>query len=99
KVVVGCNDRGNGRWQKGAPFDCTAQNSRPQGTGNMVVGHCEMELWLDGQRSTVELDEVSTKELVAIEVYSGPSTTPSMYGAGHCGVVALWTNSGQATSH
>ncbi len=100
KVITGCNDRGNGRWMKGAPFDCTAQSNRPRASGvsgRLLMTHCEMDVWLDGRRSLVELDEVPVKEIVAIEVYSGPATTPSMFGAGDCGAVAIWTNSGRGT--
>ena len=99
RVKTGCNDVGAGRWQKGAPFDCTALNSRPQGAvvgGAVTVVNCEMDIWLNGQRSPFQLDEIPVKEIVALEVYSGPATTPPMYASGHCGVVAIWTNGGQA---
>ena len=94
KVNVGCNDRGNGRWQRGGPFDCTPQSSRPQGLAG-GLSDCQMDLWVDGQPSNLQLDEIPVKEIVALEVYSGPGTTPTAFGDGHCGVVVLWTNAGE----
>ncbi|MBI4501204.1 MAG: carboxypeptidase regulatory-like domain-containing protein [Gemmatimonadetes bacterium] len=93
KVKTECND--TGRWQKGAPFDCTAQNSRPQGAGGMRVEQCALEVWVDGVRTAVNVDDVPVREILAIEVYNGPATTPTVFGSGHCGVVAIWTTSGR----
>lgn len=94
KVKTQCNDTGNARWQKGAPFDCTARNSRPQGASGMTLEHCEMGVWVDGERSTMQVDDIPVKSVVALEVYSGPATTPAIFGSGHCGVVAIWTAGG-----
>jgi hypothetical protein len=95
KVKTDCNDTGNSRWQKGAPFDCTARNSRPQGSslggGQVGVENCEMTVWLDGARTDLRIDEIPVRTIAALEVYSGPATTPAAFGSGHCGVVAIWT--------
>lgn len=90
KVKTECND--NGRWQKGAAFDCTALNRRPQGAAGMGVEQCELDVWVDGQRSTLRVDDIPVRTIVGLEVYSGAATTPAAFGSGHCGVVAIWTN-------
>lgn len=91
KVKTQCND--TGRWQKGAAFDCTAQNSRPVWSGAFTGDTCDqMELFVDGARSTLSVDDIPVRTIVALEVYSGPATTPTAFGAGNCGVVAIWTN-------
>lgn len=94
KVKTECNDVVN--WQKGrgaqnSPADCTARGSRPIGTGLMNVELCEMAIWIDGERSTMQVDDVPVGSIIALEVYSGPATTPTAFGSGHCGVVAIWT--------
>ena len=50
-----------------------------------------MEVWVDGKRSSFQLDDVALPDIAAIEAYSGPATTPAAFGSGHCGVVAIWT--------
>lgn len=101
KVKTECNDVVN--WQKGrgaqnSPTDCTARNSRPQGAsmlaGGVTVEQCEMDVWMDGQRTDMKVDDIPVRTIVALEVYSGPATTPAMFGSGHCGVVVIWTNMG-----
>src|SRR6185436_18226566 len=97
KVRTQCND--NGRWQANAGGrangmgDCTAQNTRPVWTGAFSSNEClQMDLWVDGVRSTLSIDDIPVRTIVALEVYSGPATTPTSFGAGNCGVVAIWTN-------
>ncbi len=80
------------------PSDCTAKNSRMQGTSQMAVEHCEQDMWVDGVRSGQRIDDIPVGTVVAIEAYSGPATTPARFGAGHCGVVAVWTSMGQGGS-
>jgi hypothetical protein len=56
------------------------------------AGRCRMEVWVDGVRSPFELDTIPVDWIVAIEIYSGPATTPPVFGQGACGVVAIWTS-------
>jgi len=56
------------------------------------TGRCRMEVWVDGVRSPYELDTIPVDWIVGIEVYSGPGTTPPIFGQGACGVVAIWTS-------
>ena len=39
----------------------------------------------------VNVPDVPQDMIAGIEIYSGPATTPTAFGAGHCGVVAIWT--------
>ena len=57
----------------------------------MKVENCEMDVWLDGKRSTMQVDDIAVPDIAAIEVYSGPATTPAAFGSGYCGVIAIWT--------
>lgn len=70
---------------------------RPQ-TGDLTESgagynllRCEMDIFVDGQRSSLKVDEVPLDRIAAIEVYSGPATTPAAFGMSRCGVVAIWT--------
>ena len=63
-------------------------------SGEFRVELCEMDIWVDGQRSAMKIDDIPVKHVVALEVYSGPATTPAAFGSGHCGVVAIWTTTG-----
>lgn len=55
------------------------------------TGRCRMEIWVDGVRSPFDVDTIPVDWIVGIEVYSGPATTPPLFGTGPCGVVAIWT--------
>lgn len=92
KVRIDCQEF-NWQNQRGiARADpCEALNSRPQGRSGMEVGYCELEVWVDGERSAIKMDEVPVAQIAGIEIYNGPATTPPAFGAGHCGVVAIWT--------
>jgi hypothetical protein len=57
------------------------------------VDRCDMEIFLDGQRTALKVDEIPVNWIGAIEVYSGLATTPPGLGAGQCGVIAIWTTS------
>jgi len=70
-------------------MDTTAVEDISQGFG---TGRCRMEVWVDGIRSPFELDTIPVDWIVAIEIYSGPATTPAEFGQGACGVVAIWTS-------
>jgi hypothetical protein len=96
KVRIDCPDF-NWQNQRGiARADpCDALNRRPQGRSGMEVGHCEMEVWVDGERSMIKIDEVPVAQIAGIEIYNGPATVPPAFGAGHCGVVAIWTKGAQ----
>lgn len=52
---------------------------------------CEMEVWVDGLRSQLTVDEVPLSWIAGIEVYTGLAQTPAQFGHGACGVVAIWT--------
>jgi hypothetical protein len=56
------------------------------------AGRCRMEVWVDGVRSPFNLDEIPVEWIVGIEIYSGPGTTPPLFGLGACGVIAIWTS-------
>ncbi|MBI4502402.1 MAG: carboxypeptidase regulatory-like domain-containing protein [Gemmatimonadetes bacterium] len=58
---------------------------------SMGSGRCRMEVWVDGVRSPFDLDQIPVDWIVGIEIYSGPATTPPVFGMGPCGVVAIWT--------
>ncbi|MBI4502613.1 MAG: TonB-dependent receptor plug domain-containing protein [Gemmatimonadetes bacterium] len=75
---------------------CVARNRRAR--NNPFVNRdpagadkCEMDVFMDGQRSTQRPDEVPLFWIAGIEMYSGPATTPSVFGNGRCGVIAIWT--------
>lgn len=60
---------------------------------------CEMAVYLDGMYSpslTSDIDAISAQDVVAIEVYRGPSEVPMLYNhlgrGGGCGVVLVWTS-------
>jgi len=66
--------------------------------------NCPLAVWLDGiqifspglRRTPPDINDFSTYQLEAVEIYSGPAETPaelSGVGAG-CGAIALWTRRG-----
>jgi hypothetical protein len=55
------------------------------------IDRCEMEIYVDGMRSTLKVDEVPISWIGGIEIYSGLATTPPGFGNGRCGVIAIWT--------
>lgn len=59
---------------------------------DMVAGRCRMDVWVDGVRSPFDLDAIPVEWIVGVEIYSGPATTPPVFGMGPCGVVAIWTS-------
>ena len=57
---------------------------------------CAPDYWIDGQRvRDPHLDDFSATDIEAIELYSGPSTTPMRFSQTTsmttCGTVVLWT--------
>jgi hypothetical protein len=78
---------------------CLARNRRGRDVrltpGGWTFDRCEMDLYVDGQRSTLKVDEVPLEWIAAIEVYSGTATTPPAFGQSRCGVIAVWTTTGE----
>ncbi len=72
--------------------DIRPSTSQQPCQGEMCLDKCPLEIFVDGRRSTLKVDEVPLSLVRGIEIYSGPSTTPAMYGRGICGVVGIWTN-------
>lgn len=63
--------------------------------------NCAPLVWVDGSplsAAEFDLDVMNPKTLDGIEIYSGISTVPSQFmgmrGMGSCGVIVLWTRSG-----
>ena len=56
---------------------------------------CTPMIWLDGQRATgLEIDDLRSSDIQAIEMYRGASTTPPQFTAGgmvQCGAIVVWT--------
>ena len=57
---------------------------------------CPPDYWIDGRRVTnTDADDYPTSDIEAVEVYSGPSSTPSQFGASParytCGTIVIWT--------
>ncbi len=57
---------------------------------------CYMQLFLDGIRQPLgafDIDLLPPEDIEGIEVYAGPSRTPTLYShrGAPCGVVAIWT--------
>ena len=77
--------------------ECMAKDRRGMRASYSVFGSgaaCEKQLWVDGMRSRLGIDEIPLDDIAAIEIYAGPATTPAKFGAPPCGVVALWTVAG-----
>jgi hypothetical protein len=75
--------------------NCSARNRRGRdirlvGGSGWTFDRCEMEIWVDGGRSTLRVDEIPVDLIAAVEVYGGTSTTPTAFGQGRCGVIAFW---------
>jgi len=56
---------------------------------------CLPQYWVDGQRvPNVELDDFSARDIEGVELYAGPSSTPSQFSQGAvttCGTVVIWS--------
>jgi hypothetical protein len=64
--------------------------------GSSLRRECVPEVWLDGQLARgLEVDQVNVTDIEAMEVYSGPSTTPMQFSHAQsrdaCGVIVIWT--------
>ncbi len=78
--------RGGGGRHAGIRFQ--SSSSRAQ--------NCPPELWIDGQRARgTEIDDISATDVEAMELYSGPSTTPMQFSQQastySCGTIVIWT--------
>jgi hypothetical protein len=82
-VEVRCEQAGGGR----ADQPCRILSRR-------ALEPCELQIVLDGQRSSLQIDEIPVAWIAGIEVYTG-STAPPMFSHGACGVVVIWTDKGQ----
>jgi hypothetical protein len=61
-----------------------------------AFGNCPLEYWIDGMRLTdFHIDDLSPREVEAMEVYAGPAALPpdlmSHHGTSGCGTIAIWT--------
>ena len=56
---------------------------------------CLPQYWVDGQRvMNLEIDDLSARDIEGIELYNGPSSTPSQFSQGAvttCGTVVIWS--------
>lgn len=56
---------------------------------------CVPMIWVDGQRAPgLEIDEIRSGDIAAIEIYRGASTVPVEFATGgktQCGAVVIWT--------
>jgi outer membrane receptor for monomeric catechols len=57
---------------------------------------CPVAIWVDGSRMPgLNIDDISPRDVEAIEVYSGAATVPpafnSRLGGAACGTIAIWT--------
>lgn len=72
------------------PRDSTGTGAESEGVF-FEAGRCRMDVWVNGVRSPFDIDATPVDWIVGIEIYSGPATTPPVFGTGPCGVVAIWT--------
>ncbi len=56
-----------------------------------VTSRCVKDIFVDGKRSQMAVDEIPVQWVAAVEVYAGPATTPAQFGQRPCGVIAIWT--------
>ena len=72
---------------------CVARDRRGIGyrVFDNVTSRCNKDIFVDGKLATVALDEIPLPWVAAIEIYSGPATTPASFGTRPCGVIAIWT--------
>jgi hypothetical protein len=59
--------------------------------------NCNPPIYVDGILSpSLQIDDLNRDDIMAIEVYRGPSETPAQYeqGRNNCGAVVVWTHEG-----
>lgn len=71
--------------------------------GASLSGECEVPMFVNGLRAAyddLDIDDIRTGEVVAIELYTGPATTPAEFGGtspsvggppAACGALVVWT--------
>jgi hypothetical protein len=75
-----------------SPLSSSGGGGTPGGQeGGWSFDRCPMEVWVDGRPTSLGIDEVEITSVAAIEVYSGPTFTPAIFGKGRCGVIVIWT--------
>lgn len=64
-------------------------------TTSMARRDCPPQYWVDGRRvMNFELDELPPGDIEGIELYSGPSSTPTQFASNDgktCGTVVIWS--------
>lgn len=63
--------------------------------------NCSPPIYVDGILSpSLQIDDLNRDDIMAIEVYRGPSETPAEYeqGRNNCGAVVVWTHEGGTQS-
>lgn len=61
------------------------------------VGNCDVTYWVDGQPlSNYNIDEMNRDDVLAMEIYRGPSETPQRFKWRNtgCGTIVIWTREG-----
>jgi hypothetical protein len=57
--------------------------------------NCYPQYFVDGQRvANIEIDDLSARDIEGVELYSGPSSTPTQFQQGaitSCGTVVIWS--------
>lgn len=57
--------------------------------------NCLPQYWIDGQRvMNIEVDDFPARDIEGIELYAGPSSTPTQFSQGaitSCGTVVIWS--------
>ena len=79
--------------------DAATNRARSSGVGDLadtseIVGNndrCQMDVFVDGMRSSMSVDEIPLTWIAGMEVYNGLAQTPPQFGHGACGVIAIWT--------
>lgn len=63
-----------------------------------AVGNCEVTYWVDGQPlNDYNIDEMNRDDVLAMEIYRGPSETPQRFHWKNrgCGTIVIWTREGR----
>ena len=79
--------------------DAARQRQQSQNVSTVVdttdifpsMDRCQMDVFIDGMRSMLSVDEVPLTWIAGMEIYTGLAQTPPQFGHGSCGVVVIWT--------
>lgn len=66
---------------------CSAASSRP--TAGRTT--CPLDLFVDGQLTTLTIDQIPVGSISGVEIYSSAASTPPQYQRGWCGALIIWT--------